>query len=108
MNQKKHERAASIIEHLAALFLSKESNGTSLITVTGISLSDKEDRAKILISVFPDDKEAEALEFVKRKRSEFREYVRDNSKIARLPMFDFEIDAGEKNRQRVEEVMNND
>lgn len=99
---------ASIIQDLASKFLSRESNRLSLITVTAVTLSKKKDTANILISVFPNEKEAEALDFVKRKRSDFREFVKENSRLARIPFFDFKIDVGEKNRQRVEEAMNND
>ena len=42
--------------------------------------------------------------FLKRKRSDFRDFVKDNARLARIPFFDFEIDKGEKNRRQVEEA----
>ena len=46
------------------------------------------------------------LAFAKRKRSEFREYLKKHSALQRLPTVDFEIDYGEKNRQRIDEISN--
>jgi hypothetical protein len=40
-------------------------------------------KATILFSVFPEDKEEEALDFAKRKRSEFKEYLTAHSSVGR-------------------------
>jgi len=98
------ERLAEELQHLAATFLQRESNRTSLITVTRCELSENQKYATIFISVFPTDNEQMAEEFVKRKRTEFVEFVHDNSKIGRLPTISFKIDIGEKNRQRLDEL----
>lgn len=101
------EKIKDIIKILAAKFLQVESNHTSLITVTDVVISDDGKSAKILFSVFPEDKEDGVLDFVKRKRSEFRQYVKDNSRLMRIPFFDFVIDIGEKNRQNIDRISNN-
>lgn len=100
----KNGRLKDQLHDLASKFLSKESNRTSLITVTDLALSKDNKRANIFITVLPEEKEEEALEFAKRMRSEFREFAMKNSKIARLPFFDFLIDKGEKNRQLIDEI----
>lgn len=92
------------IKRLAALFLERESNHLSLITVTDVQLSDKGTHAKIFFTVLPIEKEKAALDFVKRMRGEFRDHVMKKSRIGRVPFFDFEIDGGEKNRQRIDEL----
>ncbi len=102
------EKLAEELQHLAANFLQRESNRTSLITVTRCELSDNQKYATIFISVFPTDNEEAAEEFVKRKRTEFVEYVHDNSKIGRIPTLSFKIDYGEKNRQRLDELSQQD
>ncbi|MCC2630480.1 MAG: Ribosome-binding factor [Candidatus Paceibacter sp.] len=94
----------NLIRELAASFLQRESNGSSLVTVTRVVLTDRVTKATILLSVLPEDKEEEAIEFARRKRGEFKEYVKKNSRIGRIPLFDFEIDIGEKNRQRIDEL----
>lgn len=102
----KDQRIEDLLKRLAAGFLQRESNRQSLVTVTGIELFDKRKRANILITVFPEDKEESALEFTRRKRSEFRGYIKEHARIQRLPSIDFAIDMGEKNRQRIDEISN--
>jgi ribosome-binding factor A len=102
-NLKKRE----ILRELAAQFLSKESNRQSLITVTDVEFNDRANRAIILITVLPIEMEKDAVEFVHRQLGEFREFVSDNSRLARIPYFDVRIDQGEKNRQRIDELGRN-
>jgi len=89
---------------LAARFFLLEANGSSLMTVTNAQVSDDGKRALIFFTVLPEDKEEEALEFAKRKRSDFKEFVKKESRLGRIPFFDFHIDVGEKNRQRIDEI----
>lgn len=100
----KDERLESRIKDLAAKFLEENSNGQSLLTVTSVRLGERGRNATVLFTVFPDQFEASALEFTKRQRSDFREYIRQNSRLQYLPFVDFAIDQGEKNRQRIEEL----
>lgn len=100
----KERKIEELIRQLAAQFLQRESNGLSLVTVTAVTLSDKITKATVLLSVFPKDQEKQALDFARRKRTEFREYVKTRSKMRNLPAIDFAIDLGEKNRQRIEEI----
>ena len=102
MSANRSEKLIKIIRTAAAEFLQKESNGASLITVTDVKLSNDEKYATILFTVLPEEKEEAALEFTKRMRSEFREYVRTHTKIGKIPMFDFDIDLGEKHRQKID------
>ena len=107
MNTQKHNRLAEYIREVAAEYLVREANHDSLITVTGVELSDKETRARILISVLPTEKEADALEFTERKANDMRLYFMKKVKIRRAPRFSFAIDFGEKNRQRIDEISHN-
>lgn len=104
MNTQKHNRLAEYIREVAAEYLARESNRDSLITVTGVDLSERETGARILISVLPTEKEADALEFVQRKTNDLRLYFMKKVKIRRAPRFSFDIDLGEKNRQRLDEI----
>lgn len=91
-------------EH-ASRFVSTWSNRLSLITITDVLLSKKADRAVFLVSVFPEDAEGPALGFLMRKRGECREYLREHVRLARVPHVEFALDEGEKNRQKVEELL---
>ena len=88
----------------AAEFLQRESNGSSLITVTDVKLAREAKEATILLSVLPDEKQEEALEFTRRQLSEFREFMNKKVKTGRIPFFHFDLDRGEKHRQRIDEI----
>jgi ribosome-binding factor A len=102
----RYDRIAEEIKHKAAEFINIEAGKSSLITVTGIDLSKNFANAIILVSVFPEDKERAALNFLSRHAKEFRSYIKSHAKLKRLPRFEFAIDKGEKNRQRLDGLIN--
>jgi ribosome-binding factor A len=101
----RNEKVANLVKELSALFLVRESNNTSLITVTSATCSPDLKRATIFITVLPEDKEHDALDFAKRKRGELREYLKENLRIKTIPFIDIDIDRGEKNRQKIDELL---
>ena len=103
----RNEKVANLIKELAAEFLGRENNRTSLITVTSATASPDLKRATIFITVFPTSKEKDALEFAKRKRPELREFLKKNMTIKVIPFIEFAIDLGEKNRQKIDELFRN-
>jgi ribosome-binding factor A len=76
--------------------------------VTSVRTFDANKNATIYFTVFPEDQENTALDFLKRKRTEFKEFVKEKALLGRVPFFDFQIDLGEKNRQRIEEIIQED
>ena len=54
--------------------------------------------------VLPEKLENVALNFAKRVRTDFREYLKEHSVLRYLPTVDFALDLGEKNRQRIDEL----
>lgn len=102
----REEKTEEMIRHLAAEFLQRESNRTSIVTVTGVHVTDKFAKAIIYLSVFPESKQKEAVEFANRNHREFREVLKKRTRFQRLPQVLFEIDYGEKNRQRIDEISN--
>lgn len=105
-DQKRENRISTLYMTLAAEFLERESVGQGLMTVTGISISRDRKHMAILFTVFPDKYEEQALSFAKRKRSEFRDFVKSKTKdLAFCPIFDFAIDIGEKNRQHIDNLI---
>ena len=103
---KREEKITEILHDLGARFLVLNGNGSSLLTVTHAELTPDGKHATIFFTVFPDKFEKTALEFAKRKRGEFKEFIKENSKLGRIPQMDFEIDAGEKNRQKIDSLLN--
>jgi ribosome-binding factor A len=103
----RNEKIANHIKELAAQFLSRENNRTSLITVTSCTASPDLKRATIFITVFPADKEDNVINFIKRNLGELREFVKKNMSTKIIPFLDVEIDKGEKNRQKIDELLRN-
>lgn len=103
----RNSRVCEQIKMLAATFLERESDRTSMITVTGATVSKDFKNATVFFTVYPEEKEDVALKFVKRQRSGFRDYVKTHAAMKRIPFFDFAIDMGEKNRQRIDELSQN-
>lgn len=98
----KTERVKEIIRQKASEFLERESSGNALLTVTNVKLIEKGTKAMVSFTVFPATSENGALDFAKRKRSDFRNFLKKETKLFRLPFIDFEIDLGEKNRQKID------
>ena len=104
MTSQRQHKVAEEIAHLAAQFLGRESNRRSLVTVTRADISPDLTNATVYITVLPDSYEEEALNFAKRKRTDFRTYVKKHMQLRRLPFFDFAIDRGEKHRQHLDDI----
>lgn len=100
----KDEKILELIKNKAAEFLQHESSGASLITVTNAALSSDGKRAVIFFTTLPLSGEKTALLFAKRKRKEFKEFMMKNTRLGRIPLFDFAIDEGEKNRQKIDDL----
>ncbi len=107
MSEFRGEKIANHIKELSAIFIEKEAGPTSMITVTRVVLSPDNKKAKIMVSVLPREKENAAYGFIKRNLGELRKYVSKGLKINPVPFLDVEIDEGEKNRQRIDELLSN-
>ena len=93
------------LQECAAEYVSKNSNRTSLVTVTRAEMRDRNENVTFYVSVFPEEAEGPALGFLMRKRGECKQYIKENSRIQRVPHVEFAIDEGEKNRQKVDELL---
>jgi len=97
-------KVSLLIKDVAADFLNKESNRTSLITVTRADISKDFSNATVFFTVFPDEQQEQVLYFTRRKRADFKTYLKSHLRLKRIPFVDFKIDEGEKHRQRMDEV----
>lgn len=100
----RNDRLISLFRELAAQFISEEANPSPLITVTGARVSSDLGHSTIFVTVFPEHEEVTALNFLKRKGSEFRGFVKKKGNLKVIPFFDFSLDIGEKNRQHLESL----
>ena len=101
LRQKKVEE---LIRKEASEFINERSNKSSLITVSSVDISPNFSKCDILITVFPEESLLSALNFLKRKRSEFKSHIKKKLSLKKIPFFDFDIDKGELNRQKIEEI----
>jgi ribosome-binding factor A len=107
MSDYRGEKIANHIRELAAVFIEKEASPASLITVTRVLLSPDNKQATIMISVMPREKEQAAYGFLKRNLGEMRKQITKGLKINPIPYLDVAIDEGEKNRQKIDELLHN-
>jgi ribosome-binding factor A len=93
------------VQGLAQDFFQRESSGASMITVTRAEVSADMRHGTIFISVLPENKEAAALDFAKRMRTDLRKYVMKRLPVRVIPFFEIEIDYGEKNRRNIDDIL---
>jgi ribosome-binding factor A len=107
MAEFRNEKIKNMIKEHSALFIEKESGISSMITVTRVLLSEDNKRATIMISVLPREKENAAYGFIKRNLGELRKQITKSLRINPIPFLDVKIDEGEKNRQKIDELLIN-
>lgn len=98
------EKRASILIHLAGMYIAREAGRDTLITPTRVDLSPDHKNATIFVSVFPDSNVENAIAFLGRHRDNFREFLKKEGRFAVLPFIKFEFDRGEQNRQHLDEL----
>lgn len=86
-------------------FIERESNRTSLITVTRCEISPDYKTLKVFVSVLPEDKEDLVIGFLRRNRDNLRDYFKKKVVTRIIPFVEFLIDAGEKNRQEIDRLL---
>lgn len=105
MEDYRNEKITGMIKELSALYIEREGGNTSLITVTRVLLTPDNKHATIMISVLPKEKENAAYGFIKRNLGDMRKYMSSKLKINPIPFLDVKIDEGEKNRQKIDELL---
>lgn len=85
----KDERFAAALKDAAALFINRESNRRSLITVTKIEIEDAGKRARIYVSVMPKDQTHAVTDFLSRQEREFISFLKSTVKVHVVPRVTF-------------------
>lgn len=98
------EKVMSRLVHLAGEYIAREAGRGTLITPTRAEMSRDGTNVTIFVSVFPDSDAENAMKFLARHAHDFRDYMREESRIARLPRVRFEHDLGEMHRQHLDEI----
>lgn len=98
-------KVANLLKENVATFVQHEANTDPLITITRVDISPDLKRAIVFFTTIPDGKESDALIFMKRSGTDIRSYLKSHAKLKRIPHLEFMIDAGERHRQHIDEVM---
>lgn len=100
----RHDRVASLIKEIAADFIQREANHDPMITVTRVSIAPDYRRATIFFTTIPEERQQDALIFLKRSAGDFRQYLKKKCKLKLLPHLEFDLDVGERHRQHIDEI----
>ena len=98
-------RVGEILKQAAANFILHEANTDPMITITRVDISPDLRRALIFFTTIPENRQADAEIFLKRSASEFRQFLKKEAALRRIPHIEFMLDAGERHRQHIDEVM---
>ena len=104
MTSARQDKMRQLLRELSATFFNREAGRQSLITVTDATISPDFKQATIYITTIPSSEEDKALEFARRKRSELREFLKD-AKFRTLPLLEVKLDMGERNRQKIDDLL---
>ena len=104
MSQRQDKMAKELIK-VVNEFLTDMSNRTSMITITRADISPDFKRAAVYVSIFPDDKEEEAFVFLQRQTRHLYPFLKTRLKVKFIPLVEFKLDLGEKNRQRIDQLV---
>ena len=98
-------KVGNLLKEHVATFVLHEANTNPMITITRVDMSPDLKRAIVFFTTIPDGREADALIFLKRSGSDMRQYLKQKAQFKRIPHLDFMVDAGERHRQHIDEVM---
>jgi len=101
----RQEKINSLLKKILSEFFTRLISSGHLITITEVEIAKDLKFAKIFVSVYPKKDSLDILKSLKKKGGEMRKYVANKAKMKFVPFFEFQIDKGEKNRQRVEELL---
>ncbi len=99
------EKIGHVLSELIATYIQQEANTDPLITVTRVDVSPDLSTALVFITTIPDGGEKDALIFLKRHAGSLRKHLKDKAYLKRIPHLDFMLDAGERQRQRFDELL---
>ncbi len=89
MSDHRDERVLSIMMQAVAEFVGRESNRTSLITLTKGTLSPSGDELEIMVSVMPKEQTGVAIDFLNRQRTEMNGFLRKRVSMRVFPRLTF-------------------
>jgi ribosome-binding factor A len=102
---RKQERVNALLRNLVSSFIRTEIGKGAIVTVMRLETSKDLRFAKIFVSVFPEEKEKEVFELLKKKSFQLHRCLKSQLKMKFLPIVFFEIDKGAKIERKIEEIL---
>ena len=102
------EKVTALLTTLVAKALERFIETGTLVTVTNLRVTPNLAKAHVYLSILPDTKADETLSMINERKGEIRTEVAKKSVTKIVPDLVFEIDRGEKNRQRIDELLQDD
>ena len=87
------------MQELIAAFILTEANPNPLITITRVKTDEKTRKAIAFFTTIPEDREQDALIFLKRFAGEIRHFILKKGRLRNVPHLEFSIDGEERDRQ---------
>lgn len=104
MEKDRHDRVEALLQEMIASFVQREANPNPLITITRVKTAPDYRRATAYFTTIPDDREADALIFLKRSAKDVRYHIKKTSDLKIIPHLEFEVDYGERHRQHIDDI----
>jgi len=104
-DSRRQHKVSEEIAHQGGEFIARYvKGGGALITVTRASIAPDLKKVTVFVTVIPASREEESLKNLKRLRTDFHDHLKEKTVLRNVPTVDFEIDIGEQNRQRIDEL----
>lgn len=100
----RQDRLGPQLTKLIADFIAMHSSIGILVSVTHATVGSDLANATAFVTIFPEDKESDVLGNLRSQENKLKKYLAEHTRLKRVPSIRFEIDAGEKNRRRIEEL----
>jgi ribosome-binding factor A len=105
-NPHRNSEMSALLLEVVSKWITRESNKQSMITLTSIILSEDARYANLGVSVIPESGTNPAITFLQRHASDIQLFMRNEMKNRRsLPFLRFHSDLGEKNRQKIDSLL---
>jgi len=102
----RQEKITSHLKNTVSQYLKGIDFESRIVSITRLEISRDLKSAKIFVSSFPVGGEEKVLEILNKEKGEIKKYLSRKTKMKFLPELQFLEDKGEKNRQRIEELLN--
>jgi len=104
MGFERTDRLSETIRKHIAEFVEEHFRGEGIVTLTRLELSKNLKTCAVFFSIYPPKEEERLMRRIEGIASDIRAHVKKKMKTKFTPFFTFKSDAGERERQKIEEL----